>query len=132
MPICLHNFEIFTLAGSDAAPDTQTRPIMKKQPRERSDKEAKDSKVGGGTAHGGLYDRHGPIPVPDAHESDTESAWALFEESVMLQDNPRPPAPPALPDQPIFEETKIDETGFEPTDFAGTAFDATRAAPLKP
>ncbi len=48
----------------------------------------RESRFGGATVPGSLYDRHGPIPVPDVHESDTESAWAMFEESVMLQDNP--------------------------------------------
>ncbi len=92
-------------------------------------RDPKDSRAGHLTSHGGLYDRNGPIPVPEAHESDTESAWALFEESVMLQDKPASARPPA---QPKFEETKTDEAGFEPTDFGGSGYDTTRAAPLKP
>ena len=51
-------------------------------------KGVRESRFGGATVPGVLYDRHGPIPVPDVHESDTESAWAMFEESVMLQDHP--------------------------------------------
>ena len=105
---------------------------MSRHPRHNSGteyKDTRDAKSGLTTSHGGLYDRNGPIPVPDAHESDTESAWALFEESVMLQDNPHPvKAPP----QPKFEETKSDATGFEPTDFGSSGYDTTRAAPLKP
>ena len=34
------------------------------------------------TAAGGLYDRDGPIPVPDVQESDAESVWALFQDSL--------------------------------------------------
>lgn len=89
---------------------------MKKIPRKSDTNRA--------TTPGGLYDRHGPIPVAEAHESDTDSAWAMFEESVMLQDNP---------------ETKIDDlhSGFEDTkqdlaDFEPTGFQETKAAPLKP
>ena len=102
---------------------------MSRHPRHNNASEPQDAKPGAATSHGGLYDRHGPIPVPEAHESDTESAWAMFEESVMLQDNPPPKKSPA---QPAFEETKTDATGFEPTDFGGAGFDTTRAAPLKP
>ena len=34
----------------------------------------------------GLYDRHGPIPVADMNESDTDSVWALFQDSTAPQD----------------------------------------------
>ncbi len=99
---------------------------MSTNPRDKKKDIPKDKAPDGATGHGGLYDRNGPIPVPEAKESDTESAWAMFEESVMLQDNP--PAPV----QPKFEETKADETGFEATDFGGSGYDETTAAPLKP
>jgi hypothetical protein len=73
----------------------------------------------------GIYDMHGPIPVADAVESDTESAWALFEESRMLQDE-TPTKRDDLP--PHFEDTNVMvRPDFEPTDF-----EATKAAPLKP
>jgi hypothetical protein len=84
----------------------------------------KDGKFGRPTVPGALYDRHGPIPVADAVESDTDSAWALFEESVMRQDDPQTKRDQLPPD---FEETKHDEPDFEPT-----GFEPTKAAPLKP
>lgn len=98
--------------------------------RPQDPKDAKDSKFSSATNLGGLYDRHGPIPVPDAHESDTESAWALLEETVMRQDTPEA-APEAVP-EPNFEDTSRGNGNFEPTDFLDPAYDATRAAPLKP
>jgi hypothetical protein len=77
------------------------------------------------TSAGGLYDLHGPIPVPEAHESDTESAWALFQDSVQLQDNP-----PTQRDElrPNFEDTNT----LDSLDAEADAFEPTRAAPLKP
>jgi hypothetical protein len=41
---------------------------------------------GGNTNPGGLYDRHGPIPVADVNESDADSVWALFHEGAVPQD----------------------------------------------
>jgi hypothetical protein len=72
---------------------------------------------------GALYDRHGPIPSPEAVEKDTDSAWALFQESVMAQDSPETVRDAPLPDS---------KKGFEPTDFAGQDFEATNIHPLKP
>ena len=37
---------------------------------------------GGNTNPGGLYDRHGPIPVADVNESDADSVWALFQDAA--------------------------------------------------
>ena len=99
---------------------------MNNHPRDKRRTDPKDNKSPGVTAHGGLYDRNGPIPVPDVKESDTDSAWAMFEESRMLQDKP----PKTM--QPNFEETQTDSSGFEPTDFGGAGYDETKAAPLKP
>ena len=53
------------------------------------------------TQAGGLYDRDGPIPVPDVEESDTESVWALFQDSLP----PGERAPVASSDDEPFEET---------------------------
>lgn len=53
------------------------------------------------TQAGGLYDRDGPIPVPDVEESDTESVWALFQHSLPPGER-RPDA--SSGDEP-FEET---------------------------
>ena len=53
------------------------------------------------TDAGGLYDRDGPIPVPDVEESDAESVWALFKDS--LPPGERQPVAPS--DDEPFEET---------------------------
>lgn len=101
------------------------------------DKKERGNSHFGYTVPGALYDRHGPIPVADALEKDTDSAWALFEESVMRQDNPdseleRTSAAPVPEEQPDFEPTRQGSGEFEPTDFGGEFYDSTRAAPLKP
>ncbi len=62
----------------------------------------------GNTNAGGLYERDGPIPVPDVEESDTESVWALFQDSL-----------------PPGERQPIASSGDQP-------FEATVPAPLKP
>lgn len=106
------------------------------------DKKERGESHFGYTVPGALYDRHGPIPVADALEKDTDSAWALFEESVMRQDNPesqlehpadQPPAA-ASPDgeHADFEPTRQGSADFAPTDFGGEFYDSTRASPLKP
>lgn len=61
----------------------------------------KKSPPGGSSNYGGLYDRDGPIPVPDVEESDTDSAWALFQDSLP----PSERQPVASPDDEPFEET---------------------------
>ena len=111
---------------------------MSSQHKPGDKKERGDSHFGY-TVPGALYDRHGPIPVADALEKDTDSAWALFEESVMRQDNPdsqlQPGASPAAAAeeaQPDFEPTRQGTAEFAPTDFGGEFYDSTRAAPLKP
>ena len=110
---------------------------MSRQHKPGEKKERGDSQVGY-TVPGALYDRHGPIPVADALEKDTDSAWALFEETVMRQDNPESELDPkaAVPAteeaQTDFEPTRQGGSGFEATDFGGDYYDSTRAAPLKP
>ena len=110
---------------------------MSSQHKPGDKKERGDSHFGY-TVPGALYDRHGPIPVADALEKDTDSAWALFEESVMRQDNPesqldtRSAAAAPNDEQPDFEPTRQGNAGFEPTDFGGEFYDSTRASPLKP
>jgi hypothetical protein len=107
------------------------RPVPPNRPA--APPEARNSRFGSATGQGSLYDRHAPIPVPEeVIEKDTDSAWALFQESVMAHDNP---------------PTVRDAQGLEPSgDFAPTAFgesmppdakhvggfDATDIAPLKP
>lgn len=109
---------------------------MATNPKPGDKKERADSHFGH-TAPGALYDRHGPIPVADALEKDTDSAWALFEESVMRQDSPdseleKQSAQPVEEAQPDFEPTRQGSGEFEATDFGGEFYDSTRAAPLKP
>lgn len=110
---------------------------MSTQQKPGDKKERGDSHFGY-TAPGALYDRHGPIPVADALEKDTDSAWALFEESVMRQDNPEselePKAAATSSEEPHadFEPTRQGSADFAPTDFGGEFYDTTRAAPLKP
>lgn len=87
--------------------------------------EGRTSRFGPATNHGGLYDRNGPIPVPEAIEKDTDSAWALFEESVMLQDNPQDHQ------ETHFDDTSLGSPDFEPTGHED-GYAETRAAPLKP
>lgn len=99
---------------------------MTRNPKPHNDlTDARPSRFGLATNHGGLYDRNGPIPVPEAIEKDTDSAWALFEESVMLQDHPRD-----------HQETKFDDTSLGSPDFEPTrheeGYPETKAAPLKP
>ncbi|MFM2328813.1 MAG: hypothetical protein RLZZ494_916 [Pseudomonadota bacterium] len=101
------------------------RPQDKDSELPQHPKEARESQFRG-THLGGLYDRHGPIPVPDAKESDSESLWALFEEPSAKGHQPEAASVPQ------FAETTIGDGGFEPTNFGGPAFAATNIAPLKP
>lgn len=55
-----------------------------------------------------LYDHHDPIPVPEAHESDTESVWALFNEA----DNRKPRRP--QPDDGFGATVPAPLEGLEP------------------
>ena len=55
----------------------------------------------GNTYAAGLYERDGPIPVPDVEESDTKSVWALFQDSLP----PGQRQPVAASDDEPFEET---------------------------
>lgn len=107
----------------------------------------------GSNANEGLYDRHGPIPVAEAHESDTESVWALFQESSLPPEElalieaarakdhalhaklatPEDAATLAgpLPDG-AERDTGFAETSFGQTGFSEAHFDLTVPAPLKP
>ena len=71
---------------------------LRKKPPPRS---SRPTQPVGNTNAGGLYDRDGPIPIPDVEESDTESVWALFEDS-RAPSTPRAVVP--SDDEP-FEET---------------------------
>ena len=55
------------------SPNSRPKPSSKLPPRRQSS---------GNTNPGGLYDRHGPIPVADVNESDADSVWALFQDAA--------------------------------------------------
>jgi hypothetical protein len=59
------------------------------------------------TVPGSLYDQLGPIPVPEAKESNTESVWALFDDVK----NQQPQKPEAQTDfaPTNFEERPLDD-----------------------
>lgn len=42
------------------------------------------------------YDRHDPIPVPEVVESDSDTAWGRWEDSI---------APASKEDEPAFDDT---------------------------
>lgn len=106
---------------------------------------------------GGAYEHDGPAALPDAHESNSESVWALFHET------PAPPAKvsdtesefarrAALVDQAEAEaeaeaeaqaqsttdpvthsvDTGFADTDFVPTGFTESVYDPTVPAPLTP
>ncbi len=102
---------------------------------------------------GGAYEHEGPAALPDAHESNSESVWALFHET------PAPPAKvsdtesefarrAALVDQAEAEaeaqaqsstgaatpavDTGFADTDFLPTGFTESVYDPTVPAPLTP
>ena len=68
------------------------KPPAKNSPSDKdaADNAAPDNRQPPPVHH--LYDHHDPIPVPEAHESDTESVWALFEQAG--DKKPRRPAAP--------------------------------------
>lgn len=111
-----------------------------------------DQPSGAPQASDGLYDRHAPIPVAEAHESDTESVWALFHESSLppeelaLVEAGRAKEPAATdagsdPDAtptvaaPMADPNEHDngfaETSFAQTGFSDAHFDLTIPSPLK-
>jgi hypothetical protein len=75
----------------------------------RKDSKANDSVLPVATTPGNLYDRDGPIPVPEVRELNTESVWALFQDAKPL-----------------------DEGDGAPPPFDDTSYGDTAAAPLKP
>ncbi len=87
-----------------------------------------------------LYDHHDPIPVPEAHESNTESVWALFEQADGHQTGRPQPRPPPEGDgfgatQPApLEGLERRQSDFDaPTEYSPLLSDfdlPTRQAPL--
>ena len=113
-----------------------------------SDKEAAQNSATSARAQpatGHLYDHHDPIPVPEAHESDTESVWALFHEADKPRKRPQghndfratepaPLDPPADFDAPTQRAPLLSDfdvpTVHSPLPDGSGFDDTTRAAPL--
>ena len=91
-----------------------------------------------------------PAPVPDAQESNSESVWAMFQQSIINTEervaiaaelaaakakddaastsNPVPKLQPEL----VTRDTGFADTNFEATNFFELPYDATTPSPLKP
>ena len=104
------------------------------------------------------YEDHLPAAVPDAHESNSESVWAMFQESIIDTEERVAVAAElaaakakddaaSVRDLPAKDNSDASEreTGFAATNFAATnfsdlpselssdlAYDATTPSPLKP
>lgn len=104
------------------------------------------------------YEDQLPATIPDAQESNSESVWAMFQQSIIHTEervavaaglagakakdeaacasnptsnpasNPPPDAAPAAPEC----ESGFADTDFEITNFSASPYDATDPAPLKP
>ncbi len=111
---------------------------MKKVPQELS----KQTKSGAAKA----YEDHVPAAVPEAQESDSESVWAMFQQSIISteervavaaelaaakakDDATTLPTPPA--DDPA-RDSDFADTNFDATNFSELPYDATVPSPLKP
>lgn len=95
------------------------------------------------------YEDYLPASVPDAQESDSESVWAMFQQSIIHTEervavaaelavakakddaasaaNSLPKAAPAVPER----ESGFADTTFENTNFSVPPYDATEPAPLQ-
>ncbi len=118
--------------------ESQTKTIMTQQPKRKPADNA--------SASAGLYDLHGPIPVPEASESDSESAWAMFQQSVIATEErvavaaelaaakakDDTEASSGSASEPSAGDSGFADTNFEPTNFSDLPFDATALTPLKP
>ena len=96
------------------------------------------------------YDDLGPAAVPDAQETDSESVWAMFQQSIINTEERLAVAAElaaakakddaaASPDLPSTansdapeRESGFADTNFEATNFSELPYDATRPSPLKP
>ena len=96
------------------------------------------------------YEDSLPAAVPDAHESNSESVWAMFQQSIINTEErvavaaeladakakddaaaARNLAPIANSDAPE-RESDFADTNFEATNFSELPYDATTPSPLKP
>ena len=102
------------------------------------------------------YEDQLPATIPDAQESNSESVWAMFQQSITHTEervavaaglagakakdedeaasasnpasNPPPDAAPAAPEC----ESEFADTDCDNTNFSALPYDATEPAPLKP
>ena len=86
------------------------------------------------------YEDFVPASVPDAQETNSESVWAMFQQSIINTEErvavaaelaaakAKDDAAPAAPER----ESGFADTNFEATDYAVLPYDPTEAAPLKP
>ena len=92
------------------------------------------------------YEDHIPAAVPDAHESNSESVWAMFQQSIINTEervvvaaelaaakakDDAASVPKPLTDAPS-NESGFADTNFDATDFSELPYDATEPSPLKP
>jgi hypothetical protein len=96
------------------------------------------------------YEDHLPAAVPDAQESNSESVWAMFQQSIInteervaiaadlaaakAKDDAAAKANPAANPQPDMPEhdSGFADTNFDATNFSELPYDATEPTPLKP
>jgi hypothetical protein len=99
---------------------------------------------------GKSYEDQLPASVPDAHESNSESVWAMFQQSIInteervaiaaelaaakAKDDAAAKANPSANPQPDAPErdSGFADTNFEITNFSELPYDATEPTPLKP
>lgn len=104
----------------------------------------------GNAAPAKSYDDHLPAAVPDAQESNSESVWAMFQQSIInteervaiaadvaaakAKDDAAAMADSSANPQPNVPErdSGFADTNFEATDFSEIPYDATEPTPLKP
>lgn len=82
-----------------------------------------------------VYDDHTPAAVPDAHESNSESVWAMFQQSIInTEERVAVAAELATAKAKDDAAAKANQQadGFAPDpDFADTNFDATNFSELR-
>ena len=96
------------------------------------------------------YEDLAPAAVPDAQESDSESVWAMFQQSIINTEERVAIAtelaaakakddaaaaldlPPPNATDASERESGFADTNFEATNFSELPYDATAPSPLKP
>ena len=92
------------------------------------------------------FDDYVPAAVPDAQESNSESVWAMFQQSIISTEERVAVAaelaaakakddattlPPPHDDDPA-RDSDFADTNFDATNFSELPYDATVPSPLKP